>query len=232
MYREVAAEQVGDFKGDLAIVLREQCASPEFAGGSVTEFLSKLPHCTSAGKAAPTVDAFYAEKMLTDTRAALLEIVQEDRHTAEMLAEVHRDDVDVSESTDPDQPSQRELDRYIKKTTGGDQDAVDRAIRSERNASDEDVNASFRSTFAHRGEEDLDFSALPPSICYQEATRTLICGVLQECAGGDFTVTPRLQPLIEGGVLTQKTAQQICRHIRTLVDKLKFDSTGKVDAMD
>ena len=233
VYRDVAADQVGNFGEQLEVVLRERCAAPEFAGGSVMEFLDTLPRCTSPGPAAPTIDAFYAEKMLQDTRLVLLAIVKEDQHTAQMLREVHQEEVDVSRSLDPDEPTLRDRDRSIRDETRGDQEAVDRAINAERGATDADVNESFQSEFDCRGEGDLDFSSFPPSICYQQATRALIHGILQACAGSrDGRLKPRLRPLVEGGVLTRGVVQQIFRHIRTLASMLKYDSTGTVDVME
>ena len=122
-FRGVAQDGVGDFAERLDVILREECACPEFAGGTVSDFLESLPRCTSKGPGAPAIDACYAEQMCTEMRRILMTIVKEDEHTAEMLREAHGNtDVDISSSLDPDDgPSQSELDAHIRRTTGGDQ---------------------------------------------------------------------------------------------------------------
>ncbi|PIR48794.1 hypothetical protein COU80_03835 [Candidatus Peregrinibacteria bacterium CG10_big_fil_rev_8_21_14_0_10_55_24] len=232
-FRAMAQDGTETFGDELDTVLREQCATPEFAGGSVADFLNGLPRFTTPGKATAAIDACYAERMMGETKRILAAIVAEDKHMADMLQRAQGPDVDISASVDRDDPSSQKLDDYIRRTTGGDQKAVDNAIRNEGMAADREIEASFREGFTGRGEGLFDYSRFPPALCYQQATRDLIHGVIVACAGGGGTRSfPRLEPLIEGEVLTAEKIARMVKTIQQLVGSLRYGSDEEVHSRE
>jgi hypothetical protein len=207
---------------DISFFIETYAANPNLAGGQLTDLLASLP-VAPASKSQTKVDAFVGLALLSHTQEQIAVILGDDMYMQELLDEHHASDVDITDSLSPDTPTQKQQDRDIQKSARGSDSTsdIDRDIRHESTKNDDAVHDSFQNALsgnAPKEKRSFDFSRFDPFTTFRESTRALVERIMHAALSRN-----RLQPLFENGYTTEDDVDALCRSLRFMVSKLRFD---------
>ncbi len=207
---------------DVSFFIETYAANPNLAGGQLTDLLASLP-VAPPSKSQTKVDAFIGLALLLHTQQQIAEILGDDMYMQELLDEHHASDVDITDSLSPDSRTQKQQDRDIQKSARGGDSAsdIDRDIRRESTKNDDAIHDSFQDALSDNAPKEkyaFDFSRFDPCATFRASTRTLVERIMHAALSRN-----RLQPLFENDYTTEDDVDALCRSLRFMISKLRFD---------